>query len=153
MFFDDENSDQVVLSYELLHLLRWLIENEQSTLKRLVKKSLKKGLTEAIMQAAKNRDDEKNPEIHYSITDFFGLMDDLLNEGLIEDASKQVLQQNLLSTIDQIDSSICDTSTLNQSLMQATSELEKNPHQNAKHALYKELLKTWKPFNSKKNIN
>ena len=39
-----KDSDQFVLSYELLQLMEWLLESEPEALKKLIKKSLKNGL-------------------------------------------------------------------------------------------------------------
>jgi len=78
------------------------------------------------------------------------MMETLLVESLEEQAIKKALEKNLMSSIDRIDSSVCDDATVMFSVEKATSKVEENPKENVKKVLMEELLKRWKP--SKKNI-
>ena len=73
----NDNAQQLTLSYELLYLLQWLIENEPDRLKRLIEKALVSGLREDLHFLQKNTDSHTaNEEMHYSIVDFLALLED-----------------------------------------------------------------------------
>ena len=73
------------------------------------------------------------------------MLEVLLAEASKEHAIERARQQKLLPAIDQIDTSLCDDTTVRFSMEKATSEIGSNPHKNPKDVLFKELLKRWKP--------
>ena len=149
--FSNDNNTQFVLSYELLALLRWLVEHDAEKLKKLIVKALASGLKDDVLRARQGRTEEQTlDEIQHGILDFFGLLEVLLHEAMSESAVQTAMQKNLMPAIEQIDSAICDDATLRSSLEKVTSKIELNPDENAKELLFKELLKRWKPQN--KNI-
>lgn len=151
--FSNDNS-QFVLSYEVLCLLRWLVENDAEKLKKIVAKALSSGLTQEIHKAREAaqmpQQEEQMEDVQYSILEFFSLLDALIIETMNEQAVKRAMEKNLLPSIDQIDSNECDTATVRFSIEKAASKFEHNPKENPKELLFKELLKRWKPHN--KNI-
>ena len=84
-------------------------------------------------------------ELQHAILDYLAMMEHLLVEVTNERATKNALERNLMPALDQIDTTACDDSTIRSSLAIATSKMERNPSQNPKEVLYKELLKRWKP--------
>jgi hypothetical protein len=144
------NNAQFVLSYELLALLRWLVDHDADKLKKIISKALKNGLQGALHTIDQTEDPDMLNEIQHSITDFLHLLETLLLESVSEHVKEKARQQKLLPAIDQIDTNQCDNSTVRFSLEKATSTLANNPDANAKELLFKELLKRWKPID--KNI-
>jgi len=144
------NNAQFVLSYELLALLRWLVDHDSDKLKKIISKSLKSGLQSTLHKLDQTEDAEVLNEIQHSITDFLHLLEALLAEAISEQVKEKARQQKLLPAVDQIDTNQCDNNTVRFSLEKATSSLVDNPNANAKELLFKELLKRWKPID--KNI-
>ncbi len=148
--FDIDN--QCELSYELLHLLKWLIEHESPTLKKMVARALRNGLREELHSSNAFVSDVTSEAVQTSIVDFLDLIDALLHETISESSIKRALEQNLMPAINKIDSTICDKATLQGSLDKTTDHLEHHPNANGKELLFKEILKRWKP-NTKKMKN
>lgn len=144
------NNSQFVLSYELLVLLRWLIDHDSDKLKKIIGTALKSGLQEELQLLDNTENNEELGELQHSITDFLGGLEALLIETASEHIKEKARQQKLLPAIDQIDTNHCDNTTLRFSLEKATAHLAENPDANAKDQLFNELLKRWKP--SDKNL-
>jgi len=139
-------SAQFAISHETLTLLRWLIEYHAEELKSLIEKALKSGLHDVLL--SDTQPSMPNMEnTHESIADFFSLLELLLMEVADEHAIKKARESNLQPTIDQIDSTICDTMTVQSSVERAATELQDNPESSARELLFKELLKRWIPHN------
>lgn len=139
------NNSQFVLSYELLLLLRWLVDNDTDKLKKIIGKALKSGLQEELHLLSNSDDSTELNELQHSITDFLGALETLLIETSSEHIKEKARQQKLLPAIDQIDTTLCDNTTLRFSLEKATAHLTNNPEDNPKEQLFNELLKRWQP--------
>ncbi len=145
-FFQDT---QFTLSHELIFLLRWLTVHDQERLKKIIDRALAAGLQQELKREITNSKHKGFEEdAHNNIIDFLGMLETTLFEAINEQTVKQALQKNLMPSIDQIDTSVCDDATVRFSVEKATST--HNTHENPKDLLLKELLKRWKP--SKKNI-
>lgn len=138
---EPKNSDQLVLSYELLQLLEWLIEHEAESLKKIVKRALSKGLNKKL----KSRELPNASAIQGNVIDFLELLEILLFESNHEVNVSDVIRKNLMPAIDHIDISNFNAATVESSAAIASTKKEKNPHENAEELLFKELLKRWKP--------
>ncbi len=138
-------NNQFVLSYELLVLLRWLIDNDENKIKKIIGNALKSGLQEELQLLDNTENLSELSELQHSITDFLGVMEALLLETSSEHIKEKARQQKLLPSLDQIDTTLCDDTTVRFSVEKATAELAENPSANAKELLYKELLKRWQP--------
>ncbi len=142
--FDNNNPPQFSLSYELLYLLQWMVEHEYETFKKIITRALK----DTARQRGKPmlpKDRPGDEEAHYSIIDFFTLLDTALMAVLNEDTAQQSLQKALLPALDKIDMHMCDNTTVAFAAANALSKFERNPRSNPEELLYKELLKRWKP--------
>lgn len=139
------NNSQFVLSYELLILLRWFVDHDTDKLKKIIGKALTSGLQEEIQLLDNTDDAAELSELQHSITDFLSTMESLLHETVNEHVKEKARQKKLLPAIDQIDTTLCDNTTVQFSLEKATSTLAKNPDANPEEQLFKELLKRWKP--------
>jgi hypothetical protein len=138
-------NNQFVLSYELLVLLRWLIDNDENKLRKIIGNALKSGLQEELQLLDNTEDLSELNDLQHSITDFLGTIEALLIETSSEHIREKARQQKLLPSVGQIDTTLCDKTTVRFSLDKATAELADNPEANAKELLYKELLKRWQP--------
>lgn len=84
-------------------------------------------------------------ELQQNIVDFFAVLDALLYEAVEEESVNKALQKNLMPSLNQIDSTACDTGIIQSSVDEASAHLDAHPEHNAKDVLYKELLKQWEP--------
>lgn len=139
------NNSQFVLSYELLVLLRWIVDHDIEKLKKIIGKALKSGLQEELQLLDNTEDVSELNDLQHSITDFLSSMESLLIETSSEHIKEKARQQKLLPDVDRIDTTICDDTTVRSSLEKATATIADNPDANAKEQLFKEILKRWKP--------
>ena len=153
--FNNNNPHQFVISYELLCLLRWLLEHDVERIKKLVAKGLATGLKDDIKQFEQLGDVNADPamieEVQYSIIEFFSMLETLLVEVMKEQAVQRAVEKNLMTTVDHIDSTLCDDATVRSSVEKATAKSEMYPKENAQDLLFKELLKRWKPSKNMMN--
>lgn len=145
--FNPENHCE--LSYELLYLLKWLMDNEEVTFKKIIDRAVHQGF----MQKNNITDTMSSDDIHHSIVNFLDMLDILLHESFNEHNIKKAHQINLMPSINKIDSYVCDKDTVQGSLDKTTTHLEHNPEINAKELLFKEILKRWKPATKKHHLN
>lgn len=146
-----DNSGHCLLSYELLLLLEWLIEHDKEKFKTLIDKALRAGLKQKLV----NKDvsayaQEVKEQAHYTIIDFFGLLEHALADSLQKATITSASEKQLLSTLDHLDATVCDKEALRGTLAKAATKLQKNPCDNPQQLLFEELLKSWKP--GKKNL-
>ncbi len=146
MFDNDQfnQNNQFVITYELLSLLLWIIEHEDETLVKIVKKAFAAGLQDEMKRDQPVNDAQLLEEAQQGIVDFFGMLESHMLEVMHEQSVQRALEKNLLPAIDQIDTAICDDATVRMSVEKATSST-KASEETAKKILYKELLKHWKP--------
>lgn len=144
-----KHNAQFVLSYELLILLRWLVDHHAETLKNIVNHALSSGLQEELGRLEQNEDLTYLHEIQHSITDFLSTMEGLLIEIASERAKQRAQYKDLAPALENIDGTVCDQATVDMSIEEATSKLETNPKANPKELLFKELLRHWKPADNK----
>jgi hypothetical protein len=141
----NENNTQLTLSYELLFLLQWLIEHEPNKLKNLIADALKSGLKEELKTIDKSIEQKNTQDMQYSLVDFLGFMEIMLQEVNNEQTMQRIMEKKLMPALDHIDSTECDNETVQCSVEEATSKLELEPDKNAQELLFQELLRCWKP--------
>ena len=146
--FLDSQEDKIILSYELLQLMEWLVENEAEPLKKIIAKTLKRGFYERLQESQNYKEHYSNDDMQANVLDFLGLLEVLLLEATNEQMVSNVLQKNLMPAIDHVDTKNCDISTVKTSIAIASSKIERNPKENAQAVFLKELLKRWKPNKS-----
>lgn len=139
-----DNDNQFIVSYELLQLFKWLFENEQETLKKIINKALDKGLKDKLLKRNSTNEIDQQ-DLQHNIVEFFILLETLIYELLSEDQFKKGLERNLIPVIDKVDSKSYDNATFQASVAKATEAWHNNPNTNTKDVFCKELLKRWKP--------
>lgn len=149
--FSHDNNTQFALSYELLHLLKWLEQHDIDKLRKIVAKAIAQGLHDEIRKTSSINNQNILEEMHQSIITFFELLDEILSQELNNHLAKKAREKNLLPTLDHFDASLFDSETVRSSIENTTKKLDSHPHINPKEQLCKELLKNWKPID--KQIN
>src|SRR3989339_726291 len=144
-----ENDDQFIVSYELLHILQWLLTYEKEAFTDLVQQAYIQGT-----QSLKNNNDlyeqiEESEYLQNSVLDFFNFLEKEVNTITHAESIKHIMQKNLLKTLDHIDPKVFDPAIIQES-MQVTAE-KVNPERNhqAKDYFLKALLKKWHPKKEK----
>jgi len=146
-----DSEEQFIISYELICLLKWLIEHDDTKLKKIVSKALSSGLKEKIKKGSASSSEEYVlDDIQNTIVDFLGILETVLFDAINEQTMKNAIEKKLMPTVEKIDSASCDDATLRFSLEKATSKIENNPNENPNELLFQEILKRWKP--NKKNL-
>lgn len=138
-----ENS-QLVMSYELIALFRWLIEHNQDEIKNLIQHATNTGLTSEITLLL-NRNSYSLHHMQQDIGTFFTLLEQMLFESFSEQIVQKAIEHNLMPSIDQIDTYECDNETVRSSIEHTTNAMQDNPSKNPREQLYKELLLNWNP--------
>jgi len=151
--FSHDSNAQFALSYELLHLLRWLEQHDAEKLKKIISKAVAQGLHDEIQKTSYFANQNMMEEMHHSIVDFFELLNSTLDSAINEHVKQKAKQKNLLPTIDHFDTTLLDDDTVRHSVETTTKQLELDPHMNPKEQLCKELLKQWKPIVDRCELN
>lgn len=149
-----QEGTQFVLSYELLCLLRWLIDNHPHQLQQLITKALSTGLYSKIQNQIHNPMSEQslahdNELVQQSIVDFCAHLEVMLHEQINVLLKQRAREQDLLTTVDHIDGEACDPDTVRESIEKVTAKNRVPKDHDAKELLYKEILKRWKPHDKK----
>jgi len=122
------NEQHVVVSLELLRLLYWLIEHEQESLKRLMRKALDQQITAQPQSIESFLESDASPD---QAAHLFILLEALLNEVLAEQTETQQLQVSTVPALRNIDSSQCSEELIHQSIAKATATKERSPERSS----------------------
>lgn len=148
-----EHDDQFVISYELLHILHWILKHEKKGLMQLVKQAFMKGA------GTHNNNDlyeqiQESEDVQNSIVDFLTFLEHEVATHSNEESTKHILQGKLLQTLDHIDKKAFDPTIIHASMKATAKKVnpEQQTHQ-AEELFLKELLKKWQPKNKNKKLN
>ena len=144
-----ENDDQFIVSYELLHILQWLLTYEREAFTQLVQNAYIQGT-----QGIKNNSDvyeqmEESDYLQDSVLEFFSFLEKEV--GMIANAEsiKHIMQKNLLKTLDHIDPKVFDPAIIQESMQVTAEKVHHRRNYQAKELFLKELLKKWHPKKEK----
>jgi len=147
-FGKDASQAQFILSYELLLLLRWLLEHDEEKLRKMVAKAYGSGLGRELDKIDYTSRELYQPnDMQDNVVEFFSMLENILMEVIHDQVRAKAQRQNLKPSVDKIDGHECDIETVQCSLEKATVKIEHNPHANPKELLFEELLRHWKPTN------
>ncbi len=139
-------TDQFVISHELLCLLRWLIDHDADRIKRVISRSLGHGLHDKLNNLQRVNDEQALDEAQFNILEFFSLLEILLAESLEEHAVKNAVQKGLMPAINHIDPSECANEVVHYGLERTNARLARKLNgEKPQDILLKEILKNWKP--------
>jgi len=145
-----ENS-QLTVSYELLQFLRWVVITEPEIVQTLMHQAYESGFMDQITphnDAQHHHYSPSDEELQRNVIDFFDLLEVKLQEtSMNTEHESSCIEKTFRPAVNHIDSSICDDDIVALSVAQASSQLQANNPQTAQEALYKELLKNWRPRN------
>lgn len=137
---------QILLTYELLFLLQWIMEHESDALKKIIVRALKNGFNDPEFRSNEVIEMQiSDPTIHDCIVDFLSLIDSLLLETTTELDMQKNAEMTMIPALKHIDSTICNDDVVQSSLRKTNAQLHSNSKQNAQEILLKELLRRWKP--------
>jgi hypothetical protein len=133
----------IVLSFELLVLVNWLMQNEKPMLSNLVKHALKNGLAQELEKISNTDDIEVNEQFYTTIISFLLFMEDSLIDCLSHVNINEETQDDMLPVLKKIDMQ-------NINIKPTFSVAKKSKTQNisteeTKDVLLQQILKSWKP--------
>lgn len=141
------NAEQLIVSYELLLILRWIVQHETNGLKKLINHAV--ASSDHLKRVKTGSSSEQSfalaEDIKHTITDLFDLLEMLLSESLNEHAVNKIIERNLMPAIAHIDANACDDTTIRQSIEKTTQKIDQGSQEDAQTLLFKELLRSWKP--------
>lgn len=149
------DSDQFVISYELLHLLHWIVKYEPKMLKELLTRSFLQGIEESL---------EKNngmyaqlsssEDMHNSIMDFLNFAENHVNAISSTEPVQQVMNKSMMPVMNRVDAQSVDYETVKSSFLTAVEKGKISEDTSAsKQQFCKELLRQWKPGKKVKTVH
>jgi len=149
------DSDQFVISYELLHLLHWLVQYEPELLKELITKSFLQGIEDSL---EKNKgmyaELSSSEDMHNSIVEFLNFVEMHIAEISNTDSVKQVMHKSMMPVLNRLDTQSVDYETVKSSFLTAVEEGKISEDSTAsQNQFFKELLRQWKPTKKTKVVN
>ena len=149
------DTDQFVISYELLHLLHWMIKYEPTLLRELITKSFLQGIEDSLeknegMYAQLTTSDD----MHNSIVEFLNFVEYHITEVSNTESVQQVMNKSMLPTMNRVDSQSVDHETVQSSFLTAVEKGKINKDTNASQKqFFKELLRQWNPSKKVKTVH
>jgi hypothetical protein len=143
-----ENEDQFIVSYELLYILQWLVTYERAAFAELIRKAFLKGSQD--QNYATNLEQTEEAEyLQNSVIEFFNFLQQEVVQVSENEAMKEIIQTNLLKTLDHIDAKIFDPAIIKASMMATAEKVHPLENKQAKDYFLKQLLKKWTPKKEK----
>lgn len=139
-----ENGEQFVISYELLHMLHWLLKYEGQELSKLINKSFMKGLEEKAKHNDVTSQIQLSEEMQNSIVDFFTFIEQEIADISDKETTK-LMDKDVIETLDHIDREQLDYSTIKSTINKNVEQCSIDRLDCTKAHFLKELLKQWKP--------
>lgn len=146
-----ENDDQFVISYELLHILHWILKYEKKELMQLLERAFQKGSDNANNNHDMYEQIQESDKLQNSIVDFFAFLEDQVAFLSNNQSTSKMMQGKLSQTLDHIDQKAFDPSIITSSMKTTAEKISPQKKQQAKELFLKELLKQWKPKKDNSN--
>jgi len=147
-FFED---DQFVISYELLHVLHWLLKYEEKALSKLVTQAFIKGFEAKLKQKDVYSKIQHSDDLQNSILSFFSFLEDNIAAISNTENSKKIMDQNIIKALDHIDPKRFDYETIKSTVLATAGKIKTSSKICPKELFLKELLKQWNPKKEKSN--
>lgn len=141
--------DQFVISYELLHVLYWLLKYEEDELSKLINKSFTKGIKEKAKKSDTLAELQLSEDMQNSIVDFFTFMEQEISEITDQETTK-LMNKDLIKDLDHFDPKQVDYSTVKETISKNVEKLQSKTYSSKTRTHFlKELLRQWKPQKEK----
>jgi len=142
-------SDQLVISYELLHVLYWLLKYEEVELSKLINKSFIKGIKENANKHDALWELQLSDEVHNSIINFFTFMEQEIAD-IAEEETTKLMNKDMIKDLDHFDPKQVDYSTVKKTISRNANKLHASRYsQTTRTDFLKDLLRQWKPQKEK----
>lgn len=141
--------EQFVISYELLHILHWLLKYEEAELSKLITQSFIKGYEEKLLQQNMHEKIQHADDVQNSIVNFFNYLEHHIATIGNTENSKKIIHQNILKTLDKIDPKRFDYDTIKSTVLATADKIKPKNQDDAQQLFLKELLKQWNPKKEK----
>lgn len=146
---DSHNSDQFIISYELLHALYWLLKYEEAELSKLIHKSFAKGLKEKMKTSNAFSELQLSEDMQNSIIDFFTFMEEEILDFTDQETTK-LMNKDMIKDLDHFDPKQVDFSTVKKTISKNATKFHAAKYsQKTRTHFLKELLKHWNPQKEK----
>lgn len=135
------------LSFELICLMEWLLNNGEQEIFKLVEFALKNGFDQELGNMGPEKYTQIAQDLPNIILDFLFNLEDALLDGFEAVDLDKESKEKLIPTVEHLDTHHIDHQTIWLSIQQTKSTLIKNDKANkdAKQVLFKKLLKNWEP--------
>lgn len=133
----------IILSFELLVLINWLMQNEKQMLNNLIKHALKNGLAEEFEKISGIDNIEVNEQFYTTVISFLLFMED----GLVQNLSKIKIDRNskddIFPVLNKIDMKDINIKPIFSGAKHSTTTSIDT--EETKNILFHQILKNWKP--------
>lgn len=142
-------NDQFIISYELLHVLYWLLKYEEAELSKLIHKSFTKGLKEKMKNHDALKELQLTEETQNSIIEFFSFMEQEILD-LTDQENTKLMNKEMIKDLDHFDPKQVDYSTVKETITKNATKLQTKKYSSKTRTHFlKELLKHWNPQKEK----
>lgn len=148
-YFED---DQFVISYELLHVLHWLIKYEEKEFSKLIAQAFIKGFEDKLKNQDVYEQIQSTDNLQNGVITFFSFLENQIADLSNQESSKHILHQNIIKTLNHIDPKKFDFETIKSSVLATAEKIKPKNNNQAKELFLKELLKKWNPKKEKSEI-
>lgn len=145
-FFED---DQFVISYELLHVLSWLLKYEEDALCKLVTQAFVKGCEAKIKQQDIYSQIQNSDDLQNSVVTFLSFLEHHIATISSGESNTKIMDKNIIKTLDHIDPKRFDYETIKATVLATANKITPTSKTRAKDLFLKELLKQWNPKKEK----
>ncbi|MBP7854526.1 hypothetical protein KAZ82_01155 [Candidatus Babeliales bacterium] len=141
--------EQFVISYELLHVLEWLLKHQEAELSQIIAQAIIKGYEEKLQKQHLSDQIQNSDDVTQSIVKFFNFLEQnmAMMNHLEHDA--KITHVNILKALDQIDPETLDYDTIKSTVLATAEKIKPKNNDEAKSLFFKELLKQWNPKKEK----
>jgi hypothetical protein len=129
----------ISLSFELLVLLNWIMQNERPILNNMIKHALKDGLEDEFEKLANAESVEVNEQFYTTVLGFLLSMEDCLIEHLSQIKINKNVKKDISPLLKRL-----ELMGIRIKPVFSASKLQKSPD-DAKNVLFQQILKNWKP--------
>lgn len=134
---------EIVLSFELLVLINWLMQNERQMLNNLIKHALKNGLAQEFEKISDMDNIEVNEQFYTTIISFLLFMEDGLVQNLSQIKISKDTHDDIFPVLKKIDMKDINIKPIFSGVKQ--SQTASVDTEETKNVLFHQILKNWKP--------
>jgi hypothetical protein len=137
--------EQFVISYELLHLLAWLLKYQEAELSQIIVQACIKGYEEKLKQQTVYDQIQNSEDVQHIMVKFFNFLEHNIANISTMEQDKKLVNQDLIKTLDQIDPECFDYDTIKSTVLATADKITPHGDDDAKNLFLKELLRQWDP--------